>query len=98
MPQPLDRAVKHPMKICKKLEQQREPEHFLGMYLYQWKPLFKGVETDELELLTRRLKECCAGLRNIRTGVDDQFHCQMETNMLALELRCLYRSASRLQI
>uniref|UniRef100_A0A0D3F4C9 Uncharacterized protein n=1 Tax=Oryza barthii TaxID=65489 RepID=A0A0D3F4C9_9ORYZ len=69
MPQPLDRAVKHPMKICKKLEQQREPEHFLGMYLYLWKPLFKGVETDELELLTRRLKECCAGLRNIRTGV-----------------------------
>uniref|UniRef100_A0A0E0MT41 Uncharacterized protein n=1 Tax=Oryza rufipogon TaxID=4529 RepID=A0A0E0MT41_ORYRU len=72
MPQPLDRAVKHPMKICKKLEQQSKPEHFLDK---QWKPLFKGVETDELELLTRRLKECY-----------DQFHCQMETNMLALEL------------
>uniref|UniRef100_I1PEL0 Uncharacterized protein n=1 Tax=Oryza glaberrima TaxID=4538 RepID=I1PEL0_ORYGL len=56
----------------------------------QWKPLFKGVETDELELLTTRLKECYAGLRNIRTGVDDQFHCQIETNMLALELRNLF--------
>jgi hypothetical protein len=37
--------------------------------LMQWRPLFKVAETDELELLTRRLKDCCAELRNARTGV-----------------------------
>jgi hypothetical protein len=38
-------------------------------YLLQWKPLFKEVETGELELLTRKLKERNACLQQSRTGV-----------------------------